>query len=488
MIDTKRLLGNQNRQVFFLSFIILMILAWLSVGWYHPDEHFQILEFAAWKLHIARPDDLAWEFHCRMRPAIQPAIVVAIHKIFDLLGCRNPFTITFILRIFTAALSFFSMLMVYKRYAKEISVEMVKKWFLLLSFLLWFELYNGVRFCSETWSGSLFIIGFSYLFVIQRKLLKSDYFITGLILGLSFIFRYQSGFLIAGFLAWFAFIQKERFIHLSLMFSGIILLISMGILIDRWFYEEWTLTIWNYFQQNILADKISGFGIEPWWFYFTDIFNRAVPPFSLVYIGAILIVIFFLRKDILTWTLLPFILIHFVIGHKESRFFYPIIGFLPILIIKAIQFIGERKGGWLLENKIFLVSAKIFWYVNLLLIITVFFNPADEQANLYKAVYNQYPEPITIYYFKENPYHRAKDISYYKRENLVIKQSDSMHNSLSKTGTKYLMAVRSKDEGAELFKNEKLIYCSYPEWIKSFNFNHWMERTNFWYIYEISGR
>ena len=119
MIDTKRLLGNQNRQVFFLSFIILMILAWLSVGWYHPDEHFQILEFAAWKLHIARPDDLAWEFHCRMRPAIQPAIVVAIHKIFDLLGCRNPFTITFILRIFTAALSFFSMLMVYKRYSKE---------------------------------------------------------------------------------------------------------------------------------------------------------------------------------------------------------------------------------------------------------------------------------------------------------------------------------------------------------------------------------
>jgi GPI mannosyltransferase 3 len=462
----------------------LLILAYFSVGYLHPDEHFQIIEFAAWKLQLTTQDKLAWEFPARMRPAIQPAIVVAIHHLFALFGCRNPFTITFFLRILSSALSFTAMWMIYKNYSGGIRDKVFQKWFLFLSFLLWFALYNNVRFSSECWSGDIFIIGFSFFFLKRKQGFWLDYFIIGIILGLSFVFRYQAGLLIAGFCLWLVFIKKENVRLLSFMALGIACPIIAGIIIDRWFYGEWTLTVWNYFEQNILADKLSGFGIKPWWFYFEDVFIRAVPPFSIVFILAFIIVFFFLRKDVLTWTLFPFILFHFLMGHKETRFFWPVIGFIPILVIKASELIQDQWKVNVSGNRYFRVFAKIFMVCNLLLLVFVFFNPADSQVNLYKMIYDKYPDSVTLYYFKEDPYHRAKDIGYYKRGTLVLKKAESLNPLDPGSGRKYLFVLNNRDPELAYFKKNRLVYSSYPEWIRIFNFGNWVDRTKIWYVYE----
>jgi len=269
-----------------------------------------------------------------------------------------------------------------------------------------------------------------------------------------------------------------------LLSTGIIAAILIGAILDRWFYGEWVFTAWNYFQQNILADKLSGFGIQPWWFYFEDIFIRAVPPFSIVFILAFIFVFIFLRKDVLTWTILPFVLFHFLMGHKETRFFWPIIGFIPILVIKSSELIQDQWNVNISGNRYFLGFAKIFMYCNILLLCIVFFNPADGQVNLYKAVYDHYPDPITLYYISENPYYRAKEVHYYKRENLKIIKAQLPGDPVFLKGKKYLIAVRGKDPELSLFKGHKLVYASYPEWIKRFNINNWLDRTQSWYIYE----
>ncbi len=476
---------EKPRIIYIFSAVALLILAYFSVGYYHPDEHFQILEFANWRLGHTSPYNLPWEFHYRMRPAIQPALVVVIHKVFGVFGCTNPFTIAFCLRVLSAALSFTAMWMIYRCYFREISKGILQKWFLLLSFLLWFALYNHVRFSSETWSGSLFVIGFSFLFIKNRPLRLPDYFITGILLGLSFVFRFQAGFLIAGFFLWHLFVKKEKISRMGFLALGILTMFFLGICIDRWFYGEWTLTVWNYFQQNLLADKISGFGVKPWWFYFEEVFIRAIPPFSLVFIGAFLIVFIFLRKNVLTWTLLPFVLFHFLIGHKEIRFLFPLIGFIPIMIIKAIEFLRDNRSVDIMQNKYFLGFARIFWSVNIVFLFIVFFIPADSQINLFKKIYDQYPAGTTLYFAEENPYHRALDIHYYKRDNLLIRKMEFIDRSEAVPERKFLVAIRSKDPGAGFYVNSKLVYSSYPEWIKHFNFNHWMDRTNFWYVYEV---
>ena len=468
-----------------LSSASLLILAIFSVGYNHPDEHFQILEFAALKLHLTKPENLPWEFHNMMRPTLQPAIVVLVHKIFALFGCTSPFAITVFLRILTGALSFVSMRMIYRHYSKEFADPLLQKYFLFLSFLLWFALYNNVRYCSETWSALFFIIGFSYLYCLSRKPLKADFLITGLLLGLSFVFRYQAGFFIAGFLAWFAIVRKERLIHLVYMMSGILLIIMAGIITDRWFYGEWVLTTWNYFQQNIVADKLSGFGILPWYFYFVDIFGRAMPPFSLVFMLSFLLFFIFRPKDLLTWTLLPFILIHFAIGHKESRFFFPLIGFIPVILIKSIELVRDKWYPALFGNKLFRFFVKFFAISNMLLIVITFFNPADSLVRLYQVIYTKYNYPVTLYYLAEDPYHRALKVYYYKRDNLLLKKASSAVQLNADSITKFLVASKTGNKTLDSIHNKRLIWSSHPEWIKLFDFYNWVERTPFWNVYEV---
>lgn len=173
----------------FLSACVLLITAFFSVGFYHADEHFQVLEFAGYKLGLTPLKDLPWEFHFRMRPALQPAMAVLLHHFFSLFGIENPFAITLILRILSAGISLTGMWLVYKAFYKTIESRILGQWFLLLSFFLWFAIYNHVRFSSENWSGTLFVIAFAF-YVIRKKPGRLFFFSVGVLTGLSFLFRY----------------------------------------------------------------------------------------------------------------------------------------------------------------------------------------------------------------------------------------------------------------------------------------------------------
>ncbi|MCX6250999.1 MAG: hypothetical protein NTX61_09615 [Bacteroidetes bacterium] len=469
--------------VYLFSGIVLFLTALLSVGYYHPDEHFQILEFAGYKLNLTDKINLPWEFYRQMRPSIQPVLVIIVYKIFGLFGMVNPFIVATFLRILTAGISFISMWLIYQAYAKDVKIDILKNWFLLLSFFLWFAISNNVRYSSETWSGNLFIMAYA-LMLMENRSDKWIYLLTGLLFGLSFIVRYQAGFLVAGLILWSVFVKKERFISLFLMFLGILIAVGLGILSDRWFYGEWTLTAWNYLEQNILLDKMSGFGTQPWWFYITDVFIRGIPPFSLVYIFSFLILFLFHRKDPLTWTILPFVVLHFFLGHKETRFLFPIVGFLPIIIVKSIETICDKWKPGILEISGIKLFAATFWITNLLLLFYGTVNPADGQVNLYKKIFQEYSTPTTLYFINEDPYYRAKKIGFYKRQNLTIQKLDSNNEMTFNSKGLCLVAAKNK-KLINLRHPSKLIYTTYPDWIYHFNLNHWMERTKCWYLYEV---
>src|ERR1043165_6338265 len=103
--------------IYLISAGFLLLASVFSVGYYHPDEHFQILEFAALKLHLTTADQLPWEYQYSMRPAIQPALAVLVFNVFSFLHADNPFTIAMILRMMSGALSFLAMHLMYKAYA-----------------------------------------------------------------------------------------------------------------------------------------------------------------------------------------------------------------------------------------------------------------------------------------------------------------------------------------------------------------------------------
>lgn len=473
-------------RVFLFSALTLFIIAWNLDGYVHPDEHFQILEFAGYKLDLTEKANLPWEFHQQMRPSIQPVIVVVIYRFFNLFGTPDPFFIAFVLRLLSSALSFFGMWLMYRAYEKEFRNNTIKRWFLHLSFFLWFLLLVNVRFTSETLSGSTFLIAFAYVKLRLPRLLPADYFLAGLLMGLSFIFRFQAGLLFAGFGLWFMAVRKTSIYRMLILLSGITVVFLSGLLMDRWFYGEWTITAWNYFQQNILFDKVSGFGIQPWWFYIQSTFFEGIPPFSLVYIAAVLLFFIFLRRDLITWTLMPFLMIHFFIGHKEMRFLFPVLGFLPVIIIKMVDLIRETHNQDLPYNKPEKYLARIFWGANLVMVAVVMIVPVDTETKLFQKIYRDYPSATTLYFVNENPYRRALDIHFYKRKNLTIEKVDSVEQIKVVSGRNSLVVTRTNPEIEGLKLTRKLIYCNFSDWIKHFNFNHWIERTHFWYVYELT--
>lgn len=478
MFKKKNLAANY---IYWLGLIFLIIASIFSTGYHHFDEHFQILEFAGTKLGLTTPSNLPWEYHYQMRPSIQPTLVVIVYHFFGLISVKNPFFIVFFLRLLSAGLTFFSITLLYKVFKDRISSDILRRWFLILTFTLWVIIYSGVRFSSENWSGLLFVIGFSCYFLFKRKNFFS--FLTiGIVLGLSFLFRYQTAFLTLGFSSWLLFIKKEQLKKIFYVFFGFIFISFVGILIDKWFYGEWTLTAWNYFTQNILEDKVSGFGVEPWWWYITESIRNGAPPISLLFVIGFFVVTIYKPKSPIIWSITPFILIHSVIGHKELRFLFPIILFLPIIIIQGIEVLQNKYLQNLSSNKYMKGFMKLVFILNFGLLVVVMFKPADNNISLYNKLYESYENPTVLYYIEHNPYHRVLDINFYKRNNFLIRPIVSIGQIPE--GENKLVALEQKDKSNNP-RLGNLIYSTYPNWLLKFNFNNWQDRTHSWYIYEV---
>lgn len=478
-------IGHNRHYTYLLAALVFLMTAWFSVGYNHFDEHFQVIEFAGLKLGLTEQANLPWEYKCMMRPAIQPLVVCAVYEAVSLTGTTDPFLIAFIIRLLSAALTFLSIHMIIRLYAPGITNTKLLSAFLLLSFFLWFVPYNSVRFSSETIAGRVFLIGLAW-FLLRERLKPFDYLVTGIVLGISFITRYQVAFMIIGFAAWLLFVRKAGFTNLLLFAAGIVMATGLGILTDRWFYGQWVLTAWNYFHQNILLDKAAGFGVSPWWYYIEQAFMNAFPPLSLVYILAVFMYIYFKPRDVLTWVMIPFLTVHFLIPHKEIRFIFPIIGLLPVMIIKVADVIIKKKGIEILQNRLMKLSVKLFWYLNAVMLVILIFRPADDQISLYKKLWNDYQAPANLYFTGDNPYHRAKvDVHFYKRRSLVLKHIDSLQNIAPCADTISLIVAGKPVPAVNGSFNPVLVYSTFPQWVSNFNFNHWIERTSFWYVYEL---
>ncbi|MGZ5244700.1 MAG: hypothetical protein ACXWDO_09340 [Bacteroidia bacterium] len=474
------------RKLIILAVLVYTITAFFSDGYHHPDEQFQILEFAALKWGANTPQDLAWEYHEQMRPAFQPAIVVAVYNILNIFTEPNPFTIILLLRLLSAAIALGSILLFINTFKSYFTTEKLQRWFIVLSLFMWFSVYVNVRFSSEGWSGSFFLIALSLL-ARENRQKWHVYFIAGLCFGISFLCRYQVAFLMAGLGLWLLFIKRENWKNIALIIPSFLLVFAAGILIDYWFYGEWVLTAWKYFEINIVKDAASTFGVHPFWHYVTQTFEKAAPPFSLVYIFGVIAFIFLKPKSVITWSVVPFLLIHHITPHKELRFLFPMVNLVPFMLISVVQVLPGKSGGMakFINTRTAKILAGIFWLMNICILAVIMFKPSDTTVRIYRFIYNNYKEPTHLYYTHNDPYSQALYIRYYKRPNLTTQRISSVENIPLNAGTTQLVILKSKDEIVNCKCQYKLVYSTFPEWAEAFNFNDWQARSNVVFIYEI---
>ncbi len=450
--DNQKFVNKTNIYLFkkvFLGggiFIVYLITAIFSSGFHHYDEHYQILEFADFKLGLIDLKDVAWEYQARIRPSLQPAIALGVFKLLIACNIRDRFIWAFMLRLLTALLAIISI----NNFTKVISPSLpafIVKYFLFFSFLLWFLPYVNVRFSSESWSG-LFLLNSLTLTMSLKK--NENFFrlcLLGLFMSLSIIFRYQTALSIAGILCWLIFVNKIPVKSLFILVLTIFTMLLSGLLLDRWFYGEWVLTIYNYFQANIVDDVASGYGVAPFYQYFIYILNAPIICFGIIIISALLIVLYKQSNHLLVWVILPFLVIHCIIPHKELRFLFPLANLTPAVVfiaISSIKFIEFAKFRYVII---------ILLFVNALALVCNSLKSAgDSRLAIADFIHTEYGGRMVnlIITPRTNPYDpiHPKDI-FYKNYNVEICSFDPKSTlnllKLKKNGYINLLTIYKKD-------------------------------------------
>lgn len=463
-----------------IGLLLLIVAAWCTEGYFHPDEHFQLLEFANWKFGLMPAQALPWEFAAQMRPALQPVIAWIAISAARWSGLYNPFILAFLLRLMTGLLAF----TVYKKLAILTLTTEEKPLFFGLVFCCWFMPMLSVRFSSENYAALSFLLACYYLLDFQKHGHLLKIFGAGLALGISFCFRFQMAFAIAGILCWLVFSLRAGGRPLLVFFMAGMLGLSIGLLADRWFYGTWVFTPWNYFRANIMEGKANAYGMEPWWWYLPEFCLKAIPPVSLLILAGLLAGIRKNKGHLLVWALIPFIAGHSIVAHKELRFLFPMV--VPVLWLTAQGFSAfDRQKWWPLVRKTALI-------VNLPLLLYATCIPLQSSVGMFQFLWN-YPgkEKIHVFAEKESPFKWVgQAVSFYRPDSLQVFLEERFDNSALNNQDQIKkgdLLISRKTLSKNILSGYQLtpVYQQLPDWLQHFNFNDWQSRTDLWNCYIV---
>lgn len=437
------------------SLIVHLLYAIKCVGYYHPDEHFQILEFANSKLSFSPslPSDLPWEYHDQIRSSLQPYMVIILANILSFFKLYSPFNTILILQIFSAIFGLVVNLMLFNEVKKSIPDWRVRLLLLyLLMFYYFFPLMHS-RFSSESISGSMFLVGLLMVLKLEEKSSVGNLIFclgVGGVLGFSFLIRFQIAFLIIGIVFFLIFIDKKSFKHVFSICAGFLFIIAFGLILDRLFYGHWVFTPWEYFKSNIIYGKAASFGVMPVWGYINLFYDYLISPYSLLIICSCLFAVFKFPRSIFVICFIFFFIAHSIVGHKEMRFMFPILPIIIILLCFTLESIKiKHQYNWL-----FLILIVGFIVMNSSVQLALM-QPLNPNVNLYRYVfssYNNFKSQSTIHLITEakaNPYKLGLlTFNFYKPKNIDITEISKSSEIYSLSQTKYskILVLKPKNQ------------------------------------------
>lgn len=471
----------------FAGVVIVLVTAWFSLGYHHPDEHYQILEFAKYKLGESQTSDLPWEFREQMRPGLQPFIAYGVVLGSRFAGITDPFVQDIFLRMIAGLLA----LGVYWRWSRVESHIFRDSGDLLRLCLVFFWMfpYLDVRFSSENLSGISFLGGLLLIYPKPEQQPAWRLILGGFVLCLSFFFRYQIAFAAIGLGLWLLMEEKISWKSWLFLISGVLLAFVPGLAADRWLYGEWVLAPYNYFAQNILENKAAGFGVSPWWSYLVDLPMTLLPPLSLLLIIFLVVGIGKMPRHVFVWCLAPFLLFHSVVEHKETRFLFPMI--FPIFYLAVYGWLEYMRGRTLSKGA--RIGLKTMLVINILALIFRSLYPAND-IFVYSRFMRAYAEahPQSVIYEQKPELNRGQRLEprFFQSPWMKVIYLDQLED-LNTPG------LEQPKKGDLLFSKTPAlefsprgysvvpVYHWFPEWLLRINFNNWQKRTRIWSVYRV---
>ncbi|WP_018611429.1 hypothetical protein [Segetibacter koreensis] len=401
----------------FAGFIIQVFTGWNSF-FYHSDEYFQIVEFAAYKYNIAPVANLPWEYAAKIRPTLQIHFFALLYKCLTAIGIQDRFLIVSILSTLTGV-AFFTVsnyLIVDNFKTKQFLVKL-----LWVNNFFWLVPYLRCRFSAEVVSAFFWISG---VIILEKLLAKhSNYlnafflFLTGIIFSISFYCRFQIIFALIGLAIWFFINYKKEWKKAGIVFSGFVAGIAFNIVLDKLYYGQWVFTPYRYFYVNIIEGKANSFGISPWWTYIVLLMLAAIP------FASFLLFLLFVKgltiyKNPYALGSLFFIVAHSLVGHKEERFIFPVILVMvylaaeaydksPSLAAKLKAAVTHSYFGWLVRG-----ACYFSFVLNIMLIILLSFETYKQPVMFIKKFNSQPLSNQEVISFKQHPYETESGLRY----------------------------------------------------------------------------
>ncbi len=491
------------RQILVAGCLVTLLYALFSRGVYHSDEHYQILEYAHMKLFgTPTVDHLSWEYPSQMRPGIQPFVAWALCRGLVAAGIWSPYLAVTLLQLLSGLLSVVVLGFFYRTIRGTLTSESQRKWFLLTGLCLWFMAYLHVHFNAEMLSGNLLLLLVALTIRYCpaaaegsgtdgcRHPHEHDFrrgVILGAVAGALFIVRYQMGFALLGYGIWLL-VYARRWRLYAGMIPGVVGMLLLGLWADHWLYGEWTFTPWNYLRENILQGRMDQFRHRPWWYYLTAPVLDGGIFFGLLALVSTLGFFWRHPRHVVTWMLVPFLLVHFFLAHKEIRFFFPVLFLVPWFLVELFRGAGSR-----------FARRERRWMVGFLAVL-----------NLGAMTYNLTQTTPDIYFYRvmrgqcrgkgrvvalnlaaESTYYsRMPDIAGGRRviearfympdnlENLHCTTPEELERTarrLAAEGCRVLILSADPDLADKSpLRLRKIVWSPYPAWVvRYFNFNDW---------------
>ena len=322
------------------SAVLFLVTAVFSEAFLHPDEYFQIVEFASTKLGITDTTDLAWEYPAHMRPWLQPAIFFGLAKAAGFFGIHRPFTLIFLFRLLTAAVSWSALWLLVVAGRGWVSDETARRRVYSIAAFLWLVPLVGVHPSAETMATAM--LCFAIVLLEWSNDCRSGAtrlacaVLAGLAFGLSFEFRYASAPMAAGAGLWYLFTAEKRVSLFAGLVLGALIALILGALADWWGYGIPSFPFYSYLYQNFVLGRAKDFGTSPFYGYLYLPLANPFAPMILFLLVATLVAWVRRGRNVLTWASAPYVVLLSITAHKEVRFLYPLIPFLPFFIVFAI--------------------------------------------------------------------------------------------------------------------------------------------------------
>jgi GPI mannosyltransferase 3 len=311
--------------VFGLHALVVVLTAIRSEQPFQLDEHFQIIEFASFKLGMTPEHLLPWEYKEGIRGWFLPTLAMGPLALTRALGG----SIGTALALWRVISGIFAVYALYKLLAVSRSwyadrKDATRHQIIVLSTA--FLPYLAARPTSENYSGSFFLLGFSLVVgATERERTRSTKMLeAGLWFGLAFVARMQCAPMLLGIFAWwFVYRPADRKSAAWLVLGGV--LANLAVLpIDSWGYGHLSLPVWGYIRANIIDGVAAKFSVEPWYAYaYLPVGNAFIVSALVAYICTVAVWVR-IRNHPLTWVMLPSLVFHSLLGHKEERFLFPL--------------------------------------------------------------------------------------------------------------------------------------------------------------------